>query len=331
VLEDQGPMLKKARAQLPPEEFEKGRMHVIRQLLKEHIQRRLLAEALRETLDKDQMERLDQAINSMYEQQVERLKKQFKVNTEHEVDLELQKQNETTLAKLKYNFAVQAMAGAYREGKADPKVSFGRPELLQYYEEHATDYDYPTRVRWQQLSVSCEKHGGRDGALSRLEEAVNKLKAGEDFGVVAQEYSDGANAKKGGDFGWSQPESIADDKVRQALTDLEPGTISPVIESGSSFRLVLVNDRREAGRLPFDKVQGKIQKKLEDEARKEAEQKLLEKLYAEAIVETIFDEPKSEPKLEARPIRANVNKPSANAAGEQGLPLNRGKKSKNPY
>ncbi|MGE3316949.1 MAG: peptidylprolyl isomerase, partial [Planctomycetaceae bacterium] len=198
VLEPFGADLRKARQQLPPEKFEEARLGLIQSQLKSHILRKLLAERLRSTLEKEQLERLDQAINAMYDDHVNGLKKQFKVNTEHEVDLELQKQQDTSLARLKNGFAVQAMAAAYREGKVEPKLSLGRPELLAYYESHPEEFDYPTRIHWRYLTVMFEKHGGREKALARLEQAVNKLRANEPFAAVAESFSDAPNAKQGG-------------------------------------------------------------------------------------------------------------------------------------
>lgn len=55
VLEPFGPNLRKARQQISPEEFEKARMGLIQSQLKEHIQRKLLAERLRSTLEKEQL------------------------------------------------------------------------------------------------------------------------------------------------------------------------------------------------------------------------------------------------------------------------------------
>jgi hypothetical protein len=83
---------------------------------------------------------------------------------------------------------------------------------------------------------------------------------------------------------------------------------------------VLVNQRKEAGRVAFDKVHAQIKKKLENDAKKEAEQKVLDELYANAIVETIFDEKPEEKPVETQPIRANVNKPAAKAAGVSRVP-----------
>jgi hypothetical protein len=290
VLEPLGAQLRNARKQLNDEQYQKLREEVLQRYLKDFVQRKLLAEALKATLDKDQMARLEGAVDGMFKDHVEKLKKEFKVNTEYEVELELNKRQNTTLAKLKDGFRMQAMAGAYLEGKAQSEKSLGRPELLAYYEEHRSDYEYPEKVRWQQLSMSFDKNGGREGALKKLEKAVAELREGADFGDVVRKYSDGANAEKGGDFGWSQPESLADAKIAKALGELPENVISRVLETKDSLRLVKINKRKPAGRVPFADVQGKIKAKLEGDAQKEATQKLLEDLSKDAIVETIFDE-----------------------------------------
>jgi len=289
VLEPYGSALRNAKQKVSPEDFQKIRDGLIQKHLKDHIQRKLLAEALRARLEGDQLKRLDEAINAMYADYVEGLKKQLKVNSEPEVELELEKQG-TSLARLKNGFAVQAMARAYLDGNAKPNKTYSRHDLLAYYEAHAKDYEYPEKVRWQQISISFAAHGGRAGALERLELAVDELRRSVDFGEVARRYSDGPNAQKGGDFGWTQPDSLADDRVRQVLQELPEGMISRVLEGKDDFRLVKVNERKPAGRVPFEQVYAKIKQKLESESEQAATQKMLDELLDQAVVETIYDE-----------------------------------------
>ncbi len=289
VLEPFGEPLRNARKKISDAEYQKLREQILQRSLNDYIKRKLLAESLRSTLEKEQLTRLDEVVDHLFAERVEALKQEFKVNTEHEVELELNKRQNTTLAKLKDGFRVQAMGAAYMEGKAKSKKTFGRQELLAYYDEHRSEYEFPEKVHWQQLVVSFKKHDGRTGAIEHLEKAVEELRRGADFADVVRKYSDGANREKGGDFGWSQPDSLADEKIGQALRELPENMISRVLESNDSFRLVKITERKPAGRVPFGDVQAKIKAKLEKEAEQEATKKVLDELYKEAIVETIFD------------------------------------------
>jgi parvulin-like peptidyl-prolyl isomerase len=227
---------------------------------------------------------------------VDRLKKELKVTSKHELDAELQKQG-TSLASLRDAFVSQRMAREYLGAKAESKRKIGRQELLAHYQAHAADYAQPARVRWQQIMISFSKHGGKPQAFEVLNQAVEDLRGGADFGAVARKYSNGPTAHTNGQWDWMQAGSFADEQVEQELFRLPVGEISQVLEDGLSFQLVKVNERRDAGRTPFEEVQADIQKSLEQDDRQKAINNALDELVASSVVTTIFDQsPPSQPK-----------------------------------
>lgn len=93
---------------------------------------------------------------------------------------------------------------------------------------------------------------GRSGdaaarARRRAEEVLRRLERGEDFASLAVEYSQGQNALEGGDLGWRRlselPVLFAD-----AVAGLEPGGVSPIIESANGFHILRVLESEGEGR-----------------------------------------------------------------------------------
>ena len=78
----------------------------------------------------------------------------------------------------------------------------------------------------------------------------NRLKQGEDFGMLAQSYSEDPNfAANGGDIG-SVPQSSLDKashELRKALMDMNPGQISNVIHTQEGYRILKVISKEPAG------------------------------------------------------------------------------------
>lgn len=83
--------------------------------------------------------------------------------------------------------------------------------------------------------------------VSAVREEVETLReeiaAGRDFREVAVAESDASNALDGGNMGW-RAENRLPALIADVVPDLEPGTVSPVLQNNSGFHLVMVMDRR---------------------------------------------------------------------------------------
>ena len=283
VLERYGLQLEKAARELSSEETQQLRRQLIQRDLQGYIDRKLLVQTLLSALKKEQVEALDAHLNGLFELEVDRLKIEMKVNTRHEVERELAKQG-TSLENLRNSFANQRMAMEYLGAKAQKLPESGRPEMLRYYEQHIDDYIVPAQVKWQQIVISFDKHGGQREALAVLETLIDELKAKADFADVARKYSDGVTADSGGRWDWTRKGSLTDKRAEKALFELPAGTISQVFVSKKDYRLVRVVSRRETRQIPVAKVQTEIKGKLLKEQRTAATKNVLEDLYANAVI-----------------------------------------------
>ncbi len=292
VLERYGDQLALAKQKLPPEQYEMARLALIQQDLQSHVERKLLAEGMKSMLKKEQIEMLDQFIDEAFEKEVQRMMKEAGVNTRLELEEALRQQH-TTLATLKTNFANQQMAMEFLRSKTNADVKIGRPELLAYYNEHHEDYHIPARVKWLQILVDFREHDGRDGAQAHLRQIIEKLRPtqGANFAEVAKEMSDGPNAANGGRWEWTNRGSLADERIDKALFELPVGQPSQVFESEDCFKIVMVEHREEERYKPFDELQDEIKETLEREHRKTAAREFIDEMMAQAEITTIFDRP----------------------------------------
>ncbi|MGD8810458.1 MAG: peptidylprolyl isomerase [Gammaproteobacteria bacterium] len=129
-------------------------------------------------------------------------------------------------------------------------------QCLERLEETQTsDFDY--NVSHILISVS----GGAsredlDAARSRAEDIHDRLEAGESFAELAIANSAGPTALEGGSLGWRKgaqlPTIFAD-----VVPEMEPGEISDVIQTGSGFHIVRLNEMRGAERVMVDQVRAR--------------------------------------------------------------------------
>ena len=78
---------------------------------------------------------------------------------------------------------------------------------------------------------------------ARAEQALAKVKAGEDFGQVAATWSDANDAQQGGSLGWRTPARLPSIFV-EAVRALKKGETSELLRSPAGFHIVKVMDER---------------------------------------------------------------------------------------
>src|SRR5208282_4797837 len=94
-----------------------------------------------------------------------------------------------------------------------------------------------------------------------------RLKQGEDFAMIAQNYSeDPATTPNGGDLGFL-PESSLDKtspELRKLVLSLQPGQLSPIIRTADGYRILRMMSKEPAGQrdLSDPRVQQSIRETL---------------------------------------------------------------------
>jgi peptidyl-prolyl cis-trans isomerase SurA len=80
----------------------------------------------------------------------------------------------------------------------------------------------------------------------RAEQALARVRAGEDFAKVARELSDDASREQGGALGLRPPERLPDLFV-DSVRNLEPGQVAPnLVRSGAGFHVLKLIERQAA-------------------------------------------------------------------------------------
>lgn len=104
-------------------------------------------------------------------------------------------------------------------------------------------------------------------ARTKIQDIETRLKRGDDFAMLAQNYSeDPSNAANGGDMGFV-PESAlekASPDLRRMVTSLPPGGVSPIIHTQGDYRILRVISKEPAGQRELNdpRVQQSIRETL---------------------------------------------------------------------
>jgi len=122
-------------------------------------------------------------------------------------------------------------------------------------------------------------------AKQRLEEALEKIRAGEDFGEQAKLLSDDpGSANLGGELGWASPDGFAPE-FAQTIRDSELGVISEPFRTQFGWHILEVMERRVYDNTE-DLKQRNCDTKIRNGKMEEESQLWMQRLRDEAFVDT---------------------------------------------
>jgi peptidyl-prolyl cis-trans isomerase D len=145
-----------------------------------------------------------------------------------------------------------------------------------YYTEHRAEFEKPKRVKTAHILVRVPPTGGSETenkSKVKVEEAIRRAKAGEDFGKLAKEMSeDTATAPQGGDLGFVGKGEMVP-LFEEAVFALKKGEISPQpVRTPFGYHAIKVSDVQDGGVQPFREAAAGIKEKLAGERSEHAAQ-----------------------------------------------------------
>jgi parvulin-like peptidyl-prolyl isomerase len=295
VLQPKANEFAKAALQLTPEELNKLRATFIQNNLPPHIEQAVLVTALKNDIPREQWEELNEKVKVVFDsQEIDRLKRVYKVTTRTELDRELTKLG-TSIDKLRGMFADQQLAVYYIKDNNQPKqVQYSRKDLLNWYEQNIYQFKFNSRVRWRQVRINYRR--GSSTSVKKAEETIatviEQFRQRVPFEQIARTYSNGPKAAEGGQWDWTDKGNLAEEKVDRALFELVQGQPSEVLDTGNAFVIVEVLERTKSGYEPFENVQDEIAKKLQQSVRSTDTGKFIDELVQSATVWTAFGSPR---------------------------------------
>ena len=121
-------------------------------------------------------------------------------------------------------------------------------------------------------------------AMDAIIDIKGRLKDGEDFAVLAKEYSDDtSSANLGGDMGWFPPEAYGD-RVYQTLIALKPGQTSEPFQTQGGWHIMELLATREMDRTD-EAIRAEAREKIMTRKADQEVQKVLRQFRDEAFVE----------------------------------------------
>jgi len=143
-------------------------------------------------------------------------------------------------------------------------------EIAQYYNEHAEEFEAPTKVRLRQL-IFLTAGGDSEALMQQAHEALAELQGGGDYATVSSKYVN-ATAMTGEDT------FIAMNELNEALSESVPDMpvgAYELVQSKFGFHIVSVLERQDRSVAALDDVSQAIRQRLTSEKSQKAIQDYL--------------------------------------------------------
>lgn len=164
----------------------------------------------------------------------------------------------------------------------ESKISINEEEVLNYFEDHLEEFNKAPQIRAEHIMVENEEEA---------REILKKLENNHElFSFLARKFSQGLEAKNGGDLGYleaGQMPEIFDD-----IFKLKVNEISDIIQTPYGFHIFKVNEKVPERQMSFDEARVIIETRLIQENKDAAYREWINSIKREASIEVdykIFD------------------------------------------
>ncbi len=148
-------------------------------------------------------------------------------------------------------------------------------EIKKSYEENKEYFIEPSKV---QISLIIVEQGLADAekirARQQIDEAMQRIKVGDDFAAVAKKYSNDMTASVGGELNeWIYDDDYLDPLLKKKIFSLQIGEVSDVFEYAGGYYIFKLRQKEDERQKTFEEVRDQIKESLMDKQHhvKEAE------------------------------------------------------------
>lgn len=212
---------------------------------------------------------------------IQRIIKEHNLKDTDELERELAKQG-MTLRDFREQYRKQLIVGDLIDEFVRSRITLLSEEIEKYYKDHAAEFTIPEEVTLSEIVISNE--GNAEGAENRANDIYNRLKQGEPFAALANQYSKGPTASKGGGIDTYVISKLNPD-IAKAIANLKEGEISKVQKLKDGYVIYRVDARKPASLLPLDQVRDKIRNYLYEKKYNPEYERYLAQLWEDAHIQ----------------------------------------------
>jgi parvulin-like peptidyl-prolyl isomerase len=163
----------------------------------------------------------------------------------------------------------------------DPLIS--PTKIEDYYVKHREEFKMEDQVKLRMIVLTNSPNGGIYSPKRMAQEIVEKLDQKVPFEELARIYSNGSQAKEGGEWGWVEKKVLREELAKVAFS-LNPGEHSGVVETANAVYVMMIDDKKIAYTKTLSEVRDEIESSLKAEEAKRLKKQWIQQLKSKAFV-----------------------------------------------
>ncbi len=227
------------------------------------VQRELLEMMIEERLLLQEAKKLGiQVTDSEVDAAIAEVKRRFNLTEDEMADV-LKKQNYTP-ESFRDQWRRQILSNKLMGSRVQGQIAVTEDEVKKFYEENKGELKLSEEIRISQILIPVESPENEKQAENQALDVAKLAKSGEDFGMLAKQYSkDPSSADKGGDLGYFKKGEMAPD-LEKILAETPVGEILGPVRAPTGFMIIKIVDKKavELSSLDPDKAREEIREKL---------------------------------------------------------------------
>ncbi len=274
---------------IAPTVLEQQKKLLLKQFAMNMVETKLIYADAKRTVPVANFPKIEENLAKEFEKsKLKELLKQYEVTNTSELDVKLHRYG-SSLEKQKKTYQERMLATSWLQQQIKTEEEPRRDELLAYYNEHRSEYEFGAKARWEHVAARFERFPDKGAAYQAIAEWGNDILKGVPLAEVAKARSQDGSASQGGQHDWTGKGSLVSEALDQAIFTLPVGSMSKIIEDQQGFHIVRVVERKDAGRMPFEETQAEIRKKFKNDHRDKQVKDYIAKLRERTPVKTIWD------------------------------------------
>jgi peptidyl-prolyl cis-trans isomerase SurA len=228
--------------------------------------------------------------DEQFNQIVENIKKENKIDTEEQWQAALKQEN-LTMPELRDQLERRMIITRVQQNEVLSKIAVSEDEARQYYQSHLAQFTTPAAVTLREILVSVPSSGAAlnvaqdDAAKEKAEEIRTRIvKNGESFEKLAADLSDAPSRSNAGLIGPINMNDLSTG-MKKLIGGMKVGDVSQVLRTPRGYQILKLESETKAVTMPFDQAREQISQQVFTGKRQEEFQKYLAKLRSEAIIE----------------------------------------------
>jgi peptidyl-prolyl cis-trans isomerase D len=149
-------------------------------------------------------------------------------------------------------------------------------EIEKYYKDNLPQFKEPEKMKVSRIYLPYEDKG-KEFIAGKAQDILEKIKSGENFGILAKKNSKDEKAEEGGDWGLFEWKSLSSVEQKE-IEKLSEGEVSGAVEFEDGISILKVTEKETPFTNSLEEVKERIKNILEDQKAMELAEERIRRL-----------------------------------------------------